>query len=124
MSDTIRLSASGLASKWGFFDGDLLYEHEIYDDDGTWNEHDVIEILVRRHLVPVVEAVGIALDLFRISTIHNPIRTMSINGQAVIHTSAHTPKELDGIHVDVSMEDVQAAIEEAKLARAKEQDDA
>ncbi len=70
----LQLSAAGLASKWGFNDGDT--PDELWDLlDGVaprvgWT--DVLRGLVRKHLVPLLPP---GVEVYDVETIHNPIRT-------------------------------------------------
>jgi hypothetical protein len=77
MSEGLRLGADGLASKWGFNDGDMPDElWDILDDlvipTDLVNWHEVLRRLVRMHLVPLLPA---GIEVYNVETIHNPIRT-------------------------------------------------
>lgn len=76
----IELAATGLFSKWGFSDGDIL--------DGVLSkggycvisrpidkhlsfDHEVLARCVERYLLP---ALPVQIEVYRIATCHNPIR--------------------------------------------------
>lgn len=67
----VTFYATDLASKWGFCDGDILSEFELWDLFETVDEHEVLIRLVRDHLLPLLpELTGVD----EIETCHNPIR--------------------------------------------------
>lgn len=85
MSD-VTLFADGLASKWGFCDGDVLddvvmdwMDQGLIEPKGymAFDEHALLVAAVRRWLLPVIKA---KVDVYEIGTIHNPIRTRSVDG--------------------------------------------
>lgn len=85
--ENITLHGGDLLSKWGFNDGDILYEwswHH-YDDHFPENvsEHEWLAALVETHLIPVVIAAGHTIKTYRIGTIHNPIRAEMLDGREV-----------------------------------------
>lgn len=90
----MKFPTSGLLSKWGFGDGDMLddllwdngfFDHEIDasipddDFDTIGFAHRVLIRVVREHVLPAIEQDVEAQD---IHTIHNPIRAKTVNGEA------------------------------------------
>lgn len=82
MSRPITLDSSGLFSKWGFCDGDVLddFMYELFQfkepDDGNWNgdlglEHCILQRLIEKHLLPLCPE---GFELFSFSSCHNPVR--------------------------------------------------
>lgn len=90
---TILLFSAGLLSKWGFKDGDLLYdllwEHDMRDGDLA---HAVLCVVVRERLLPALDQ---AVEVQEIGTIHNPIRARTVDGVDVTgewhSVEHHTP---------------------------------
>ena len=77
MSGGMELSAHGLASKWGFNDGDMPDElWDMLDDagihGGDW--HRTLRRVVRDRLVPLLPP-EIAATVYDSETTHNPVRT-------------------------------------------------
>ncbi|WP_165069688.1 hypothetical protein [Marisediminicola senii] len=112
MTDNVlRLDASCLLSKWGFNDGDIIFDwwwdHTNQDLPGTVDHHDVLRHLVRTALVPLIEAAGFTLDVYDIETCHNPIRTASVN-----FTPTHDvdPDIFGDIHVDILVDSLHQAL--------------
>lgn len=73
---TVLLTARDLSSKWGFNDGDTpdhLFDY-FYDNDlmDSFDWHEVLQKLVRKHLVPLLPE---DLEVYDMLTSHNPIRT-------------------------------------------------
>lgn len=79
----LTLFSSGLLSKWGFGDGDVLF-------DAWWDwcesqgipytpigKHSILCELVETRLVPALDQ---KVETVRISTNHNPIRATTVNG--------------------------------------------
>lgn len=104
----LLLSADCLLSKWGFSDGDILFDYlwvaleldntpageamggpaaatsqEVYQRFQEVDEHAVLRRLVREHLVPALEAAGHRLEVYDIETNHNPIRARTVDGVEV-----------------------------------------
>lgn len=70
--NVLRLFAYGLASKFGFGDGDIL-EYFCEDNDIDLqgrDKHDVLIKLVRTYLLPLIPHV----QVYEIGSLHNPIR--------------------------------------------------
>lgn len=70
--NVLRLFAYGLASKFGFGDGNIL-EYFCKDNDIDLqgrDEHDVLIKLVRTYLLPLIPHV----QVYEIGSLHNPIR--------------------------------------------------
>ena len=77
------LHASGLLSKWGFGDGDVLVNWwwDVYDEEPPKNDHDLLYALVTQYLLPVLRKEGKDVQVYRIHTNHNPVRAEYLNGQ-------------------------------------------
>lgn len=111
----LRLYGSSLTSKWGFSDGDVVFDwlyDNGYENDVPENgiaEHDVLADLVRTHLVPVIEAAGHTIELVEIGTIHNPIRAERIDGQPIDWYDLDNDS-IDELYVDVTREQIINAI--------------
>lgn len=93
------LSAAGLASKWGFNDGDM--PDEVWDELGddlvhAVNWHEALRVLVRRHLVPLLPA---GTKVYDVETNHNPIRTDDWSDEAA-----------PDVWVEVRIEDIRAVV--------------
>lgn len=70
--NVLRLFAYGLASRFGFGDGDIL---EYFCEDNNIDlqerdEHEVLIKLVRTYLLPLIPHV----QVYEIGSLHNPIR--------------------------------------------------
>lgn len=111
----LTLHAESLCSKWGFNDGDVPEEFEDHwDEVGVkylfieW--HAVLVKLVREHLVPAMEAAGHKVEVFEISTIHNPIRARRIDGVEVDNYNPSAGEDID-VSVTVPYEQVMAAVQ-------------
>ncbi len=107
MSRPITLDSSGLFSKWGFCDGDVLddFMYELFQFnapvDGNWNadlglEHCILQRLIEKYLLPLCPE---GFELHSFSSCHNPVRAC-----------------LDmidpGVHVEVTYEMFKAAANE------------
>lgn len=107
----MRLYSKCLLSKWGFGDGDMPEALEDYYDEQPWpkgaNWHTALRILVRRHLVPIIEQ---TIEVYDIDTTHNPIRASSVEGQAVDDLAIDHPFILTPECVEVTWEQIEAAI--------------
>lgn len=117
--EKIVLRASGLASKWGFEDGDLLFDvladfEPIEGEEFHLSfEHEVLAQLVEKRLAPVIEReLGESISLVRISTIHNPIRAEGESWTAVNNSRP----EWDNVKVELTKDDV---LREAELLKAE-----
>ena len=125
----LNLAAECLWSRHGFGDGapfraedrgpefddvadpmlDALYE----DMDGE-GRHDVLELLVHRHLVPVIAAAtGEQPQLVRIRGGHNQIRDVRLGHG----NERDMPDSWRGLNVDVSEEQILDAMAKVKAAR-------
>lgn len=106
MSD-LTLHASGLLSKWGFGDGDLV-------DDWWWEVFDepapveALEQLVEQLLLPVLIEHGHTFEAYRIGTIHNPIRLRVLDGEPIDDYAVN--RQLDDIFVIVTPAQARLAI--------------
>lgn len=119
-SDGVTLLAEDLESKWGFSDGDLIFDWLPDDDLDKLCDfsHTVLVDLVRTHLMPVVTAAGHSVELEVIGTIHNPVRARSINGQEVDHYADHR-SILRGLGVSLSAAEIWASLARVKEAAAR-----
>lgn len=106
MTDNIlRLRAYGLASKFGFGDGDII---DYFCEDNNIDlqerdQHDVLIKLVRTYLLPLIPHV----QVYEIGSLHNPIRCED-----------EFIKELEQseIYVDVSIDQLVQCINETEKA--------
>jgi hypothetical protein len=105
-TETLWLSSASLLSKWGFEDGDMPDELcDYFDARGTpWEQvdwHATLVKLVRTFLLPVIDQ---KIEVDEISTIHNPIRARTVDGQQVdsYETDSSTPLTPDGVDVPLS----------------------
>jgi hypothetical protein len=95
------MHADDLLSKWGFGDGDslsswALQEFDRYDFE--YQNHKLLEELVRRFLLPKLEK---KVEIFFIGTIHNPVRAEMIDGE---YYRNHYEHDDDGLLGDVTVE--------------------
>ncbi len=71
-------ATSGLLSKWGFSDGDLLddllWDHDIRGADNQA----VLATIVEQYVVPALDQ---EVETERIGTLHNPIRAVTVDGE-------------------------------------------
>ena len=79
------LCSSGLLSKWGFHDGDIVWDwsYDARDETGlplVIDDHETLRRLVRGYLLPAIEQ---EISAYDIETIHNPIRSESVNGLVI-----------------------------------------
>lgn len=91
---TVRLHARSLASKWGFDDGDCLGP---LLEPGDPSSNELLPAAVRAYLAPLLPA---GVELYEISSIHNPIRARDEHMDAVHYCDAFA---------DVTREQVLAA---------------
>ncbi len=96
-SAALRLFSDGLLSKWGFSDGDMPDGFLDWCDEQGVNPpvtgwHTALIFLVMRHLVPALDQ---KVDIELISTSHNPIRAVTVDGADVtrFHTSPRADDE-------------------------------
>lgn len=68
---TITLFADALYSKWGFQDGDILFDCLMDGGFSRVDDHGLLEQLVRQFLLPKLP-VPVEIEIF--STCHNPVR--------------------------------------------------
>jgi hypothetical protein len=109
------LYVDGLFSKWGNGDGDVPdWLLDLLDERGIdWSVadtawHDVLYKLVLEYLVPAVTP---PIEVFRIETIHNPVRVAKVDGVEVPWEVVGGHEEYDGPalrpdHVDVPIDAV------------------
>lgn len=81
----LRLYADGLLSKYGFGDGDVLRDWwwDTYDEEPPFDTHEALYRLVAELIVPLIREHGDEVEVYRIHTIHNPVRASSVNGEPV-----------------------------------------
>lgn len=93
--------ADDLLSKWGFGDGDRLGDW-VSDTFNRYNfeyqEHKLLEELVKRFLLPKLDK---KVEIFFVSTIHNPVRAEMINGE---YYTNHYKHDDGGLLGDVTVE--------------------
>lgn len=128
----IDLRASALFDRHGFGDGrpfefaDRGPEHDddpphadyvrLYEDQDNRGRHELLERLVRRHLLPVItERTGETPTLVRIGTHHNQIRDSRFGPPQGI---ARMPEQWSDIVVEVSPEEILAELDEMEARSA------
>jgi major membrane immunogen (membrane-anchored lipoprotein) len=99
------LYADDLLSKWGFSDGDRLSDW-VYDRlnrfDFEYDNHKVLEELVKRYLLPKLDK---KVEIYFISTIHNPVRAEMIDGEYYTNHYEHDDNGLLGdVQVEITLE--------------------
>lgn len=111
--EVFRLSTDSLFSKWGFNDGDepdwlldALEERGIDWSASDTGWHDVLHQLVVEHLVPVL---SLPVEVYRIETIHNPVRVDTVAGvelpwEVIIGDQEYDGPPLRPDHVDVPLD--------------------
>ncbi|MFZ3482075.1 hypothetical protein [Sphingomonas sp. 3-13AW] len=126
----VHLSAESLWSKHGFSDGhpfefeDRGQEFDDAPPHEDWlllqesltiaQRRDLLELLVRRHLLPVIAAAtGQTPALARIETHHNPIRV----AQVADFGQVSAPASWSDIEVEVSRDQIIVAIQDIKPER-------
>ena len=80
MSDTVEFYTSGFCSKWGFDDGDFIYENlfdESCDGGVIKDNHETLFKILKEFVIPKVTS---AIDIVFIETCHNPVRTNTVDG--------------------------------------------
>lgn len=105
--------ADDLLSKWGFGDGDRLGEF-IYEEmnvyDFEYNEHKLLEELVKRYLLPKLDK---KVEIYFISTIHNPVRAEYIDGEPYENHYNHDGDGLLGdVRVELDMDTIRKHMED------------
>ncbi len=102
----LYLPASGLFSKWGFNDGNVIWEWIGAAEDSGLVElhqldvdtHVVLIQLVTEHLLPLVPG---PFTIQHIDTIHNPIRVGTWRGEEWDDYAKDAPTEVADISVAV-----------------------
>lgn len=102
----LYLPASGLFSKWGFCDGDVVREWigDAEDSDLIGprqldgDTHAVLIQLVTEHLLPLLPG---PFTIRHIETLHNPIRVDTWRGEEWDDYAKNAPAEVDDIAVSV-----------------------
>lgn len=110
MTNPLTLHAESLFSKWGFNDGDAVYEwwwDEFDDEPPPYSDlHRALRDLVRTHLLPLIPGEFTVID---VETSHNPIRVDSWRGQPWDYYSLEVPPDLGEIDVAIAADVVVAA---------------
>ena len=113
MSQPLVLYGHGLLSKWGFGDGDVLWDWWYNQADepppNHPDHHKVLTHLVETHLLPVIRDAGHAFEVEYVATTHNPIRLRSLDGHRVRQLEPLVETTLDRYEVRLSPEEVFAA---------------
>ena len=106
---SLILHASGLLSKWGFGDGDVLAQWwwDVYDEEPPKNDHDLLYALVTQYLLPVLRKEGNDVLVYRIHTNHNPVRAEYINGRHLADLSIVDDDLLGDTQVVLTKEQVE-----------------
>lgn len=94
----MRLYTQGLLSKWGFDDGDCLYDIEGMPDV---NCRHLLADVVRAHVLPKMKQ---RIEVVQIETCHNPMRAKTVDGVNVedkwYDANFEMPLEPDFVDVD------------------------
>lgn len=115
--ESVVLTAQSLCSKWGFSDGDLLIDEcggelgrrgVITERAGCW-WHRALRILVRKHLVPLLPAHAVVVD---IDSCHNPIRLSEWDGKEWDDHANLVPDEIAYVTVKIPMDEVERVVRE------------
>lgn len=111
------LFSQGLLSKWGFGDGDVMFDY-IYDledrgviDVMNVDEHAVLRGLVRRYLLPELRQHH-EIELIDIETNHNPIRALHVDGIDVTDLWYEPSQQDVTLHPDSVTVPLDAVLEE------------
>jgi len=78
----MRFYFENLLSKWGFEDGEILHDL-IHKENIDVDPHDVLCAVVKELVIPKTQD---KIEVYTVSTCHNPIRASSVNGQQVFST--------------------------------------
>jgi hypothetical protein len=105
VSGFVRLHSSGLLSKWGFSDGDLLAD--CLQGLSPSTQREVLRRLVRRFLLPALARTH-EIEVYEIGSHHNPIRASIVDGHSVDDGNRDEDIELTPSYVDVPIEAVLA----------------
>jgi hypothetical protein len=112
MNDGVTLRASSLWSKFGFEDGDVLFDAMsrlglVNPDGETYGEDILLEACIRRYLLPALPA---PVEIQLINTHHNPVRVAPywFNG-------IEAPDWADKISVEVTDAQLRDLYKELKL---------
>lgn len=116
MSGPLVLHGHSLLSKWGFGDGDVLWDwwYDRFDDPppGDVDHHAVLVRLVETRLLPPIRDAGHAYEVEHVATTHNPIRLRALDGRRVEQLEPMVSTALDGFEVRIEPEEVLAAVRE------------
>ena len=115
-SRTVVFSTEGLLSKWGFEDGDLLmgFMNENGFDVGDYSHEALLVAAVRRFVIPRIRN---RVEVEEVSTLHNPIRAVLVDGKKVDCFNPDDSLSLDPAEVAVSHEELIRLAEEVFGAR-------
>lgn len=106
---SLILHASGLLSKWGFGDGDVLAQWwwDVYDEEPPKNDHDLLYALVTQYLLPALRKEGNDVQVYRIHTNHNPVRAEYLNGRHLQDLSIIDDDLLGATYVSLTKAEVE-----------------
>lgn len=76
----MRFNTSGLLSKWGFVDGDVLCDFVGENFKEYIRGQELLMVILKKYVIPQIKS---KLDIVEIGTNHNPIRTRSVDGVEV-----------------------------------------
>jgi hypothetical protein len=109
MSLSVTLFPRHLWSKFGFGDGDAFdfLDEDLGVDFKGFTAHEVLVATIRRYVLPVVTP-SIEVEVFQ--TCHNPVRVVG-------WPDAPEPDNLQPAEVRVTVEQIQAAVDELAAAR-------
>lgn len=112
--------ANDLLSKWGFGDGDRLSDF-LYENNSKFgykvDTHKLLEELVKRYLLPKIDK---KVEIFYITTNHNPVRAEMIDGKYYQNHYEHDDEDLLGdVSIELTLEEVEAVAKEMSITQSK-----
>lgn len=116
MTEVTTLRAACLWSKWGFEDGDVMFNPMyrlgyVSQDMSSIGDEDVLAECVRRYLLPLLPA-GTPVEI--VNTHHNPVRHPDYGRDAVV------PEWAKGVSVDLTDDQIEAVCADLKIERSAE----
>ena len=118
---TLHLDGDSLLSKWGFGDGDCVFDYwwDAADEAVEFDHHAALRLLVHRHLIPAIEAAGHTITVYNIETSHNPIRADMLDGEPV---DDYANRIADLPSVEVTLAEVRRAVADVSIVVGEAED--
>lgn len=119
----LPLHSDGLLSRWGFGDGDVLFDYicDHLEDHGVQvmdvDEAEVLRALVRKHLLPELRKHH-EIELVDIDCNHNPIRARRVDGVDVTDLWRDSNQQQVTLRPDCVEVPVAAVLEEIRRSQA------